>query len=279
MRVRSVVVPIEGRSDSLVALPVARTLVDLFGASLHVLLVGDRGESPRDAVEALGVDRGLVHDAVFDHEPGAPAETIARYATAHPDPIVVLSTHTGSDSPKDAIGSVAEAVLRSGLCPLVLVPPGRGTGPWSLERILLPHDGTPSTNAAMDPAGDLAELTGAEILVLHVAESGRRRPDEPGTLTAPRYIDQPQHEWPQWAAEFIDRMTALGHPPAEVRFRLTMAAGDPGTEIVRAARRDDASLIVLVWHGRWLRDRALTLKCVVQQAERPVLVLCIGRAG
>lgn len=277
MKVRSVVVPLDGRKHSLAALPVARTFVDIFGASLHVLHVGERIESPRDAVTALGLDHEILHDAVFEQEQGAPAEAIRRYVTAQPDPVVVMCTHTGADKPRGALGSVAEAILRCGLCPLVLVPPERGTRPWTLERILLPHDGTPSTNAAMDPAGDLAEITGAEILVLHVAESGRRRPEEPGTITVPRYLDQPQHEWPQWAAEFIDRMTALGHPPAEVRFRLSMAAGNPGVEIVRAARRDDVSLIVLVWHGRWQGERALTLKCVVHQAERPVLVLCIAR--
>jgi hypothetical protein len=24
-------------------------------------------------------------------------------------------------------------------------------------------------------------------------------PEEPGTFTAPHYMDQPQHEWPAWA--------------------------------------------------------------------------------
>jgi nucleotide-binding universal stress UspA family protein len=125
----------------------------------------------------------------------------------------------------------------------------------------------------MDPAGHLAHRAGAEVVVLHVAAPGMKGPSERGTLAAPRYLDQPQHEWPVWGAEFLDRMTALGHPPAEVKFRLSMTAGGPGEEIVRFALDHNIDLVVLAWHGRWEGERAPTMKKVIRDSACPVFVL------
>ena len=57
-------------------------------------------------------------------------------------------------------------VLGKAPCPLVLVPPDRGSAPWHLHHVLLPHDGTPSTSAALAPAEEIAEHAGAELLSL-----------------------------------------------------------------------------------------------------------------
>ena len=130
--------------------------------------------------------------------------------------------------------------------------------------------------------GDVAlwpQMTGAEVLVLHVAAPGAPPPTEPGTFTVPRYVDQPQHEWPAWAAEFIARMSALGHPPSEVRFTLSVATGDPGAEIVRAARERDADLVVIAWHGVWEPKRALTMRRVIREVGCPILVVQTGDRG
>ena len=58
------------------------------------------------------------------------------------------------------------------------------------------HGGTVATPALGRERGR------AELLVVHVTDV-RAAPAEPGSLTTPRYVDQPQHEWPAWASEFI----------------------------------------------------------------------------
>jgi nucleotide-binding universal stress UspA family protein len=272
--VRTIVVPLDGTPHALTALPVARALADLEGATVHVAHVGEQRFPARRMIEELGLTPQDIRGWVFDQ----PTETsaaagIVRLARDRPDPAIVLCTHTGVDKSAGALGGVAESVLRNAPCPLVLVHPERGLGPWALHRILLPHDGTPSSVAAMDPAGELAHRAGAEILVLHIAAPGAEIPTEPGTLTTPRYVDQPQHEWPQWSAAFIDRMTALGHPPDDVVLRLSLATGDPAEEIVRFARSHDADLIALAWHGHWEPERAATLKAVIRGAGVPILVI------
>lgn len=273
MKIEAILLPLDGRAHALSALPVASALAKTLGATLHVLHVGERATAPQEMLEALGVAVEELRGSVFDQPTGRAGEAILRSAEEQLGPLIVMCTHTGMDKPRGALGHVAEEVLREAPCPVILVQPERGRQSWSLRRILLPQDGTPATSAAMDPAGDLAHRTGAEVLVLHVATPRAGRPAEPGTLTVPCYLDQPQHEWPAWATEFIHRMTGLGHPPADVRFRLSVATGEPGREIVRFAREHEADLIVLAWHCRWEPERAATMKAVIRRATCPVLII------
>jgi nucleotide-binding universal stress UspA family protein len=141
-----------------------------------------------------------------------------------------------------------------------------------LRRVLFPHDGTPTTSAAIGPAIELAQRAGAELVVLHVAASGAVPPSERGSLTVPRYLDQPQHEWPRWAEEFLGRLVSL--LPAEwVPLRMVLMRGHLGEEILRFAADQASDLIVLAWRGEWDRERAAALKEVIRATPCPVLVL------
>lgn len=272
MNVQSIMVALDGSVHARAALPVAGALTEILGATLHILSVASERRDPGDLLRELGIAPGEFPRLVVDQTTGPPGEAIVRIANGLPGPLIVMCTHTGAGKPAGALGSVAMTVLRRAPCPIVLVQPQRGLRPWALRRILLPHDGTPATAAAMDPAGELAHRTGAEVLVLCVAAPRARRQSGPGTLTTPRYLDQSHHEWPAWASEFLDRMTALGHPPAEVRFRLSVAAGEPGDEIVHFAHQHEVDLITLAWHGRWEAALALTMKRVIRDSAAPVFI-------
>jgi len=137
-----------------------------------------------------------------------------------------------------------------------------------LRRILLPHDGTPAANAAIPAAAELARKSGAEISILHVAAPDPNRPA--GSLTAPPYVDQPQHEWPAWAAEFVERLACVC-PLERLRVRLSLAQGDPGREVLRFAAEHTADLIVLAWKGEWKGGHAATARAAIQEAPCPML--------
>lgn len=268
-----VLVPLDGRPPSRAALPVAESLAKLCGASLQLLTVGDYRLAPERALRELGLSPERLRGSILDQETGAAVDVIAGRAEEQPNTAIVLCTHTGSEKAHGALGSVAEGVLRRTTVPVVLVQPERGSRPWILRRILLPHDGTPTTAAAMEPAGTLGGLAGAEVVVVHVSGLGVPLSEEPGALSTPRYVDQPQYEWPEWASEFLDRMAGLAHPPADVSFRLRATTGEPAAEIVRAAQEEDVDLIVLGWRGHWEAERALTLKQVIHDSGSPVLIL------
>lgn len=110
-------------------------------------------------------------------------------------------------------------------------------------------------------------------MALHVAARQASRPDmEPGSLPAPRYVDQMQHEWPAWASEFMGRMLTLGATPNAMNFKLLVTGGQPGSEIAQFARDHHADLVVMTGQGRW-RPRPGALKVAVGRSGCPVLLI------
>ncbi|MBI4498330.1 MAG: universal stress protein [Chloroflexi bacterium] len=272
-RTPTIIVPLDGTTHALAALPVAQALAELEGAMLHVVHVAEPVLPPRELLAKLGLTPERLRGSVIEQEVGAPAAGIVKAAREWQSVLVVMCTHTGLDKARGQLGSVAEATLYDAPCPVALVRPERGLEPWTVRRVLLPHDGTPVSAAAIGPAADLAHRAQAQLDVLHVSAPGAARPVEPGTFAMPRYLDQPQHEWPAWAREFLERLRGLGHLPAARRLHLFLAKGDPGTEVVRFARDHQSDLIVLAWRGHLEAARAATVKAVIGDTPCPVLVV------
>jgi nucleotide-binding universal stress UspA family protein len=271
--VANIVLPVDGTGASRAAVPVARGLAQLYKAVPHLLYVGQDSPDPKNMLSALGITHEDMPGVVFDTNRGDPADGIAESAQHLPDSLLVLCTQIGAQEDADHFGSVTEAVLAKSPERIVLVAPERGDKGWSIQRVLLAHDGTRASDAAAAPAAELSLLAGAEVIALHVAARKAPRPEEPGSHTAPLYIDQPQHEWPAWTSEFTDRMLALGRPPSAVHFNIAVAGGQPGSEIADAARERDVDIVVMAWDGQWHYTRPTATRVVIRSAERPVLLV------
>jgi nucleotide-binding universal stress UspA family protein len=149
---------------------------------------------------------------------------------------------------------------------LLVVPEGARV-PRSLRRILLPHEGTPAVALGLEVADRLAVVTGAEIVVVHVPSADV--PSERGSLPAPRFTDQPHHDWPEWRREFIRRFCRSSEG---VSLTLALATGPLSQAILEGARQHRADLVVMTWRREAGARRARTLKAVTGGASCPVLV-------
>jgi nucleotide-binding universal stress UspA family protein len=267
---KTVLVPLDGSVHATAAVPVARGFAELLHATVAVLHVSDDALRPAALVDRMQLGCEDLHGLVLEQRPGAAAVAIVREAAERHAAMIVMCPQIRTDFPSRSLGSVAAAVLCAAPCPVVLVPPARGRASWTLRRVLVPHDGTPTSAATMGPATDFASLAAAELVVLHVATPGVERPAEPGTLVSPRYVDQPQHEWPAWTQEFLDRLRAVGRARNGLKVRLAVAQGDAGPAIVEFARESD--LVVLGWRGVLEPDRARTMRCVIRDTVSPVIV-------
>lgn len=272
--VANVVLPVDGTGVSRSAVPVARGLAQLYKAVPHLLYVGKGSPDPKTLLSLLGISCEEMPGVVLDTYEGDPADGIAHCARQLPDSLPVLCTEMGAQHDPDHFGSVAEAVLASSPERIVLVAPDRGDTEWYVQRVLLAHDGTPASDAASAPAAELSLLAGAEVIALHVAARKGPSPVEPGSYPAPRYIDQPQHEWPAWTSEFTDRMLALGRPSSAVHFKIAVAGGQPGSEIADAARERRADMVVMAWDGHWEYARPTAIRVVIRSSGCPVLLVC-----
>src|SRR6516225_10201315 len=249
-----VLVPLDSSEQALAALPVAKVLGEIERAALRVVHVSERRPA---SAELLKLEATVPDGSTVDARTGEPAAEILLAA--------------GEMKPRKTLGSTATNVLRNAPCPVVLVPPGRGSIAWHLQHVLVPHAGTPTTSAALRPAAELAERASAELLVAHVTDVSAA-PAEAGSLTTPLYVDQPQHEWPAWTREFVKRLECIC-PLGHLHVRLVLAHGNPAAEIVRLAKKQAADLMVLAWRGKWEVPRALTLKDILREAQCPIMVV------
>lgn len=272
---KTVLVPLDGSVHATAAIPVARGLAKLLHATVAALHVSDSRLAPTALLERMKLTREDVHGLVVELRPGSPAAVIVQEAAERHAALIVMCPQIRTDHPSRALGSVAEAVLRIAPCPVVLVPSARGRKDWALRRLLVPHDGTPTSAAAMGPSTDFASMAAAELVVLHVATPGVDRPTEPGTLVSPRYLDHPHHEWPAWGREFLDRLHAVGRARDGIEIRLAVGQGDAGAAIIDFARQSD--LIVLGWRGALEPGRARIMRCVIRDTMCPVIVFRLGR--
>jgi nucleotide-binding universal stress UspA family protein len=267
-----ILVPLDGFAAALPALSVARVFSELEGAPMRILHVAEQAIPAPELARRLGLETGAFRGASLDSRTGEPAAAILAVARDLHARLIVLSTHTSPASPADAVGATALAVLREASYPLVLVNPARPLDGWRLRKVLLPHEGTPATSDAVRHCVELTRRAGAELLVLLVAAPGAAVPQERGSLTSPFYLDQPQHEWPAWVGEFIERLACIC-PLAGLRARLLLGRGSPSSEILRVACEESVDLIVLAWKGNWAPEHAETLKAILRGAACPTMVV------
>ena len=258
-----ILVALDGSEHAPAAMPVAKVLAGIEQAALRILRVAERAEQLESEAPVLD---GFTVDARI----GEPAAEILHVAEEMKPRLIVMCTRTAADRGR-CWSSTATKVLRNAPCPVVLVPSERGATPWHLQHVLVPHDGTPTTSAALRPAAELAERAGAELLVAHVTDISAA-PAEPGSLTTPLYVDQPQHEWPAWTSEFVERLACIC-PLGHLHVRIFLAHGNPAVEIVRLAKKQTTDLMVLAWRGEWEAPRAATLKGILREAHCPVMVV------
>jgi nucleotide-binding universal stress UspA family protein len=265
-----ILVPLDGSKQALSALPVAKVLGEIERATLHILHVGERELTAEELRSRLGREAPMLDDFTIDARVGMPAVQILQVAEEMKPRAIVMCKHSGTERGKMP-GRTAMKVLHDARCPVIMVPPERGAAPWHLQHVLVPHDGTPSTSAALQPAAELAERGRAELLVVHVSDV-KAAPVEAGSLTTPRYVDQPQHEWPAWTTEFLNRLACIC-PLGHLHVRIILAHGDIAAEILRLSKKQSTDLIVLAWRGIWEAPRATTLKDILREAHCPIMVV------
>lgn len=277
-QVRKVLVALDGSPAAATALPVARALAAQLGAAIEILHVTPRQPLAPELWQQL-------HAGLLDAEcvqirsrAGSPAEAILEAAADPAVMLVVLTTHGRTVERGRRLSHVAEAVAARTDRPILLVRPeagavnGRPPGP--LRRLLMPLDGTPTTAAALAPATELASCLCATIDLLYVVKPDGTLPTERGSIGAPRYVDQPQHEWPGWTAECVERLGSyLARCPAGVAVRMYLGRGAIADEIRRFAVEHEDDAIVLVSRSRLEPGRAQILRAVLDSTPCPVLLV------
>jgi nucleotide-binding universal stress UspA family protein len=135
------------------------------------------------------------------------------------------------------------------------------------KRILVAVENSKSDRTILEHVGELAKLTGAELLLVHVADGWAARNFDQLKLRESEEIKADR----AYLESLHDQLTAQGFT-----VQTALAMGDPATELVKTAETQNVDLIAMSTHGhRFLNDliRGATADKVRHLVKVPVLLL------
>jgi nucleotide-binding universal stress UspA family protein len=123
---------------------------------------------------------------------------------------------------------------------------------FSPHRILHPTDYSDCARYAFQIAVDLARQYGAQLFVLHVADTlGAEDVSYAQAITERQPASQRHRLW--------EEVKSIQPPPGDIiDLQHILEEGDPATVIAEVATREHCDLIVMGTHGRSLLSRLLT---------------------
>jgi nucleotide-binding universal stress UspA family protein len=141
------------------------------------------------------------------------------------------------------------------------------------KHILIAIENSEADRAVLAHIEPLARLTGARLLLVHVADGWAARAFDELKLRE----SEEMREDREYLARLCDELTQRGF---EARARLAM--GDPATQLVKVAIDESVDLIAMSTHGhRFLNDllRGSTADRVRHNVEIPVLMVRAVKAA
>jgi len=257
--------PIEGGRD-----------VGTFPTSTTAVLEAARSTA---VIQALrGFVRGAARDRTVDvevEEATGVADIITARASSLPADLIVMGTHGRTGIKRLLVGSVAERVLRTAPCPVMVVPP-HDVVPMetvSFKHIVCAIDFSASSLAALRWGLSLAQETDAYLWLLHTIEV-------PPELRASAVLSEQE----------VDALNKSVHADAYHRLRslipaqalefcsidAAIATGEAAHAILRFAAEEKADLILMGAQGHGAIDRFIfgsKTRDVIGGATCPVLTV------
>jgi nucleotide-binding universal stress UspA family protein len=228
----------------------------------------------RELGRSLGAERTQI-----EVRAGHAAEQLVDMATAYDADLIAVGRHGQRPGLWNRLGSTAEHLIRAAATPVLLVTGVRDVRP---RRILVALDESDVAGVVADEARALGERFGADLTAIHVvgsaimshvlaAPSANGERDPLDHRTAQEEVRRElHHDADRWIEGLIGREVGPERVTSEVAF------GEPGQEILAAAERHEAELIVMGSHGSARVRRALAGSVaseVLRGARCPVLVV------
>jgi nucleotide-binding universal stress UspA family protein len=234
----------------------------------------------------LGVVRAKLVEAGFSNVDatvlaGEVVPAIEAHAEVVEPTLVVMATHGRGNLSRLWLGSVTDGLIRRSSWPVLVVRPGDEAGPARLdevpgiERILVALDGSTTSEAILETAVRVREVTGAHLTVLRVVQFPPEDPPPfyrgPGPVD-PAILDGLVAEAHAYVDRIVDDLVAKGAAVAGV----VEVAERPTDAILEAIETHRVDLVALGTQGRGALPRFVVGSVadqVVRRASVPVLLV------
>jgi nucleotide-binding universal stress UspA family protein len=307
---RSILVPLDGSSTSEYVLPIACDIARRSGATLRLAHVHVRTAPDPIYIEGLpvidehlqslanvherayleGVHERLVAEAaipitveVLDpmdadlHMRTVPA-TLAHHAAVTDVDLIVMTTHGRGGVARFWLGSVADVLVRSSPVPILLLRPDEDTPETdrspTIQRILVPLDGSAQSEAILEHALAFGQLMHAEYTLLSVVAPFVLGASAP--FTTPTDFDPDRTNRLEREAQDYLNSVALGLRSEGVQVQMRVLISEQvASSILEEAHQRGSHLIAMSTRGRSGLARLLigsVADKVLRRAEMPLLL-------
>lgn len=277
-----ILVPTDGSDCAQAAVGYAADLARRYDARVHALCVVDsrtlenapqydqikkeREEVAEKTCNDISVSGVAVEQAV---RTDIPHKAILRYATEQDIDLIAMGTHGRTGVERYLLGSVTEKVVRLSDVPVLTVKAeddGEVTYPYT--DILVPTDGSEGSEAAIDPAVDVASTYDARLHALSVIDTMAM-----GVDVRSGAILEALEESAQSAVQTIEEQATQASVTA---VETAIEHGNPYRGIRSYVEEHDIDLVVMGTHGRSGIERYL-LGSVAEKTVRtsPVPVMTV----
>jgi len=284
---KRILVPLDGTAESNVALPLVRAIAKTTGGSIWLLRVAresaipdDHGSTHAAAISIERIAEELASSGIDVHpvtREGYPSQEILHLSSEIAADVIVMRTHGRAGLERAVFGSVAEDVFKTSRIPLLVLRPG-GRRVSSIQKLLVPVDGSPGGSMALQTALQVARATGASIDVLEVVV-----PVPMLAFAAPYdYSGAPFYD-PVWdddallaARTYVDAVAERLRGVGLAVDAYARMAPDVVRAIVDTAEHASADMIVMSTHALTGPARALlgsVADAVVRTSHCPVLLV------
>jgi nucleotide-binding universal stress UspA family protein len=297
---RSILVPLDGSSLAEQAVPLGARIAEEAGSTLRLALVHqtpplnpdaaglfasvesatrESEEGYLRAMEAkLGECGRRVSSAVMLTGEGGPGPALVEYVRQMDIDLVVMATHGRGGIRRAWLGSVADHLIHNLEVPVLLVRQHEGEPaadhPVGAGRILVPLDGSPLAEEALDAAASFARIWGTQLTLLQVVRPALVSADSAVSLRSD-YDEGLTAVCRAQAQEYLDEVVDRLHGHGVGASGAAILGWNVADSILQAARPEDVALVVIATHGRSGLGR-LVLGSIadelVRGAQVPVLV-------
>jgi nucleotide-binding universal stress UspA family protein len=267
----SILVPLDGTTLAEKALPHAVRLAKICNASLILLEAWRNTERAAESGRYLQtVKRLLVQKQYLEENmieavaaEGDPENTILEVAGDYKSDLIIMTTHSRTGLSRLMLGSVACKVLQTVNCPVILLHPNRQEETRNLEEILKDNipakpakpriaialDGTPESEAALEPTLQLAETLKASVYLLQIVQ-----PVAYNEFSGTWYLfdlDEQARIRREVAYEYLTKIQAKVVERGLDCIKV-VRVGQPAPEIIEYLHNSNPLLLVMATHARGL---------------------------